>query len=374
MNVQAKSSNQIVISYRREDSAAIVGRIYDRLVEKFGRDAVFKDVDSIPLGVDFRKHLDSIVAECSVLLVVVGDRWFEHSDSSGQRRLDDPHDFVRIEVESALRRNIPVIPLLVQNAALPPEEKLPEAIRELSFRNGMSVGYDPHFQSDIARLISNLEIILMAEPASKPPPQDAPTDATPRAESYPSKEGKSDERGLPDSALPLSPPADTAVPRQYVTSMATGRHEPELNFEVYAAAFLLGTLVPVLLATAGAYAAQAINFIYVDDPFNPTDAYPSMLLVGEMCAAYTLMVIGFAVGWRRRQTGWKIALCISAVPFLINLAGVIYYLQRHIIYLNHIFFLFTAILMTPLMPLLTCLGLHLGALDSVRKWIHSFNN
>ncbi|MEO5780209.1 MAG: toll/interleukin-1 receptor domain-containing protein [Arthrobacter oryzae] len=111
--------NKILISYRREDSADVTGRIYDRLIQQFGREAVFMDVDSIPLGVDFRVHLDEQVAKCEVFLAVIGRDWMQHLGSTGRTRLDDPRDFVRIEIESALKRQIPVIPVLVRGASIP---------------------------------------------------------------------------------------------------------------------------------------------------------------------------------------------------------------------------------------------------------------
>jgi Lon protease-like protein len=151
------ASERIFISYRRSDSADITGRIYDRLADKFGKYSIFRDVDSIPLGVDFKKRLDAKVAECKVLLAVIGNIWVDARDESGRRRLDDPSDFVRIEIESALARDIPVIPLLVSNAKMPRKEDLPSKLRKLVLRNGISIRPDPDFHRDMDRLISSLE-------------------------------------------------------------------------------------------------------------------------------------------------------------------------------------------------------------------------
>ena len=109
----------IFVSYRRSDSEAHTGRIYDRLASGFGKEKIFKDVDSIPVGADFRSHLNAIVSQCQAALIVVGTRWVDARDEAGARRLDDPDDFVRIEVEAALARGIPVIPVLVANATMP---------------------------------------------------------------------------------------------------------------------------------------------------------------------------------------------------------------------------------------------------------------
>ena len=105
---------RVFISYRRDDSADVAGRIDDRLAAHFGRENVFKDVDSIPPGVDFRKHLHAAVSGCDLALVVIGRDWLDARDEEGNRRLDDEADFVRIEIEAALGRGIPVVPALVR--------------------------------------------------------------------------------------------------------------------------------------------------------------------------------------------------------------------------------------------------------------------
>src|SRR5882724_6162941 len=126
--------SKIFISYRRDDSAVIAGRIYDHLIPPLGPfepEDVFKDVDSIPLGVNFKKYISEKVAECGVCLVIIGPKWVDIADEHGNQRLDNPSDPVRIEVESALQRDIPVIPLLVMGAQMPVENALPETLRGL---------------------------------------------------------------------------------------------------------------------------------------------------------------------------------------------------------------------------------------------------
>lgn len=150
-------SNQIMISYRREDTAGITGRIYDRLVAAFGEENVFKDVDSIPLSANFKAYLQDVVSQCAVMLVVIGDRWL---GNGGENRLQDARDFVRMEVEAALQRDIPIIPLLVEGGKLPTEADLPPSMAELLFRNGTLIHNDPHFASDMARLIAHLKPIV----------------------------------------------------------------------------------------------------------------------------------------------------------------------------------------------------------------------
>jgi formylglycine-generating enzyme required for sulfatase activity len=149
--------SRVFISYRRDDSADVTGRIYDRLVLRFGADSVFKDVDDIPHGADFRKVLGDAVGRCQVLLAVIGRHWLSIAGRSGVRRLDDPRDFVRLEIEAALRRDIPVIPVLVGDAEMPSDEQLPQPLQELAFRHAIPVRRDPDFHRDVERLLKCLD-------------------------------------------------------------------------------------------------------------------------------------------------------------------------------------------------------------------------
>src|SRR5574341_176831 len=148
---------QIFLSYRRNDSADITGRIYDQLAEHFGEKAIFRDVDNIPLGVDFRVQIQQMVGRCNILLAIIGPDWIRITDAAGKRRLDDPDDFVRLEIEYALARKIPVIPLLVRGAAMPQETELPAQLNDLAYRNGIPIRRDPDFHNDLNRLIDGLE-------------------------------------------------------------------------------------------------------------------------------------------------------------------------------------------------------------------------
>ncbi len=154
---EAHVQRNVFISYRRDDSPDVTGRIYDRLVQHYGKDSIFKDVDSIPFGVDFRKHLHEMVGKCDVVLAVIGDGWLTASASPGSRRLDDQADFVRIELEAALQRDIRIVPLLVKDAAMPKDEDLPPTLKELAYRNGIAIRHDPDFHVDMDRLMKSLD-------------------------------------------------------------------------------------------------------------------------------------------------------------------------------------------------------------------------
>jgi len=145
----------IFVSYRRSDSQGEAGRLFDDLVKHFGDNMVFMDVAGIEAGRDFRKVIEENVAGCGVLLVVMGPEWLNAKDESGARRLDDPSDFVRLETASALRRDIPVIPVLVRGAGMPHAEQLPEDLKELAYRNCCEVTH-ARWKSDIQLLVDAL--------------------------------------------------------------------------------------------------------------------------------------------------------------------------------------------------------------------------
>ena len=159
----------IFISYRRDDSEGQAGRLFDDLANHFGHDAVFMDVAGIAFGRDFRRVIDEHVASCGVLLAIIGKAWINAQDASGRRRLDDPADFVRLETASALKRDIPVIPVLVQGASMPQAEQLPPDLAELAFRNGIELSH-ARWDSDVQLLIKALEPYVQArrvEPESE---------------------------------------------------------------------------------------------------------------------------------------------------------------------------------------------------------------
>jgi len=122
------STGRVFISYRREETAYPAGWMYDRLADQYGDGQVFKDVDSIELGDDFVQVINRAVGSCDVLLAVIGGRWLTIADEHGRRRLDDPHDFVRLEIETALTRNVRVIPILIDGARMPRADELPDGL------------------------------------------------------------------------------------------------------------------------------------------------------------------------------------------------------------------------------------------------------
>lgn len=175
----SQGQSTIILSYRREDSAGVTGRIFDRLLQEFGSDRVFMDIDSMPAGVDFHEHLQAMLADCGALLVVIGKSW--RSQRKGQdARIMDPDDWVRIEVETALERSIPVVPLLIDGATLPGRDQLPETLWPLLRRNALPVDSGRDFHAQLSRLVRDLRLQLgeeSAAPAVAAAPAGAPLTA-----------------------------------------------------------------------------------------------------------------------------------------------------------------------------------------------------
>jgi len=146
-------SGKIFVSYRRGDDPGYTGRLFDRLLGAFGGDHVFMDVENIAAGVDFRRVLDEQVADCDVMLVVIGKGWIDARDAAGLRRLENPDDFVRIEIESGLKMNKRIIPVLVNGASMLQANELPESIRPLAWRNATRLTHE-RFHADAAGLIA----------------------------------------------------------------------------------------------------------------------------------------------------------------------------------------------------------------------------
>ena len=151
---------QIFLSYRRSDSAYVAANLSDKLQQHFGRNSVFFDVDTIPLGVDFREYIGNAVGQCDVLLAIIGDQWVRAVDERGNRRIDNPSDFVRIEIESALKRNIPVIPVLVGEVEMPSADDLPASIQSIVYRNATELRAGRDLRQHIESLIQGLESLF----------------------------------------------------------------------------------------------------------------------------------------------------------------------------------------------------------------------
>ena len=152
----------IFISYRRSDSEGWAGRLSDSLKTELGRVNIFRDIEDIPPGVEFDTYIETAVSSCDVLIAIIGPHWLTAANSDGQRRLDDPKDFTRLEIVGVLKRNIRVIPTLVGNAALPNGDDLPEDIKPLVRRQTYELS-DVRWADDCQRLAAVLKPIVKRE-------------------------------------------------------------------------------------------------------------------------------------------------------------------------------------------------------------------
>jgi hypothetical protein len=162
---------QIFISYRRKETTAYAHLLKDKLGERFGDSAIFQDIHSIHLGIDFRKEITEAVASCKVLIAVIGPKWQERLDEKKSQPLEASDDFVRLEIAAALQRGIPVVPLLLPDAAMPDRDKLPPDLKDLVYRHAMDIR-DVSWEEDVGRLAEKLKPHVKSEEVPPPPAQD----------------------------------------------------------------------------------------------------------------------------------------------------------------------------------------------------------
>jgi uncharacterized protein YecT (DUF1311 family) len=160
----------ILISYRRSDSDVFAGRIRDKIADKFGADSVFMDIDNIPFGRDFRTHIREALGTSDVVIVVVGNRWLGGAKKSGAARILEETDPVRIEVETALQKGIPVIPVLAGDARMPEPGQLPDTLKNFAFINAATVDTGRDFHPHMERVIRSIEAIIEGRPNEPPTP------------------------------------------------------------------------------------------------------------------------------------------------------------------------------------------------------------
>jgi len=174
----AAGARDIFLSYRRGDSPGFAGRLYDRVEDRFGAGSAFMDVDGIDPGLDFVEVLNAHLASCKAMVAIIGPEWLNAKDARGRRRLDDPNDFVRLEIATALARNIRVIPVLVDGASAPATEDLPPDLQPLARRQAVSISHE-RFSQDIQPLVAAIQRAVEREPDVQAPRPAAPRAAAP---------------------------------------------------------------------------------------------------------------------------------------------------------------------------------------------------
>ena len=173
----------VAISYRRSDSAAVAGRIFDRLAAHYGEQSVFMDIDNIPFGVDFRSHIRETLLRTDVVIAVIGRAWLGRN-ADGTARMHEPTDPVRVEIETALERNAPIIPVLIDGAKMPDSVELPVTFGNFAYLNAAEVSSGRDFHAHMERLISAIDRMATPSAALGPltsGPQLASTADTPHA-------------------------------------------------------------------------------------------------------------------------------------------------------------------------------------------------
>lgn len=166
---------KISISYRRADSEAMTGRIFDRLSMHYGKDAIFRDIDNIPPGIDFRVHINETLRKTNVLLAIIGPNWVGAS-GGGPGRIQQESDAVRVEIETALRRRLPLIPVLIGNTIMPGSDQLPPSLKDFAFRNAVRVDTGQDFDYHMERLIRSVDAMLSQAQKSPPSGETAKAD------------------------------------------------------------------------------------------------------------------------------------------------------------------------------------------------------
>jgi len=291
-------SGTLFLSYRRSDSPDAVGRIYDRLVDHYGAKRIFKDVDRIPAGANFEEHLSNSLLASDVLLVVIGPGWIDARSAAGGRRLDEPHDYVRVEIELAFAHGLIVIPVLVGGSAMPEAEALPASIRPLVLRQAVQVRRDPDFHRDFSRLLQGIAEALQLRRRSRVRgPVPGEHRQGPQAGSGPPIAATSGELPAPFPAPPL-PPLRPLPAVAYFGGAADGRVEAR-GRRVLRGAICLSLATPVVLQLMLVVAMIAWGVLS-----HGADSTVFKSNVWALALGYLLLSLGFLAvlfySWRRR--------------------------------------------------------------------------
>jgi TIR domain len=233
-----RSGLRIFLNYRREDAADAAGRIFDALATHFGDGHVFMDIDTIEPGVDFEAVVNEAVGTCDVLLAVIGRQWLTVTDRRGRRRLEKPDDYVRMELQAALARDVRVIPVLVQGVEMPGSDELPDALQTLARRNALEVS-PTRWRYDISRLTTALERI--ADTASGQP---VGAETAEPAAREPVEEDGEHVQASPRAAPPAPPDRNRRDPR-------SGRSRNLMPLILLGIIAVVGIAVGVIVASGG---------------------------------------------------------------------------------------------------------------------------
>jgi hypothetical protein len=258
-------AQRIFISYRRDDSRGYAGRLQGDLSRRYSDEHVFRDIE-IPPGADFGEYITNLVDKCNVVLAIIGPGWLDARDREGERRIDKPDDWVRLEIERALARDgVEVIPVLVDGARLPPREELPESLLALRRRNAFELS-DRRWDYDVGLLGQHLDGLLRgtsalhARPVGPPPTQTAtlaatPTPAPPAAAAVPEPADHTTFAVFAAAAVALL----TAFPADLLARNLVDRAPLDRDNLITVRDFILEKAI--FFGIAGALAALAVGFL-----------------------------------------------------------------------------------------------------------------
>lgn len=219
----------IFVSYRRKDSQWATRLLLDRLVGKFGKGAVFADIDNIPYGVDFRKYVGEVLSKCWLTVVVIGERWLTIKGRSGRPRLLEEDDLLRTEIEISLMRNIPVIPVVMGKARMPEKEDLPDAIKQLAQRHGTELRGGQHINQDIEAFLDVIDRMLTSNdpiPETDPDPGNQPTHGPSSRHPSFSEKPKSNQGGIGEQP----PEEEPRLPEKVREELARIQRSPDAQY------------------------------------------------------------------------------------------------------------------------------------------------
>ena len=243
-------ASRIFVSYRREDTRHIAGRLSDRLEHKFDGSHVFMDVDTIEPGADFIAAIQQAVLQCDVLIAIIGRKWLTLEDGHGKRRIERPDDYVALEISTALQRGIPVIPVLVDEAAMPRPEELPVHLQAITRRNAARLDHET-FRTDIQRILTAVDRVI--GPPRRSPINRAAANAAPRG-----KSPTAASTSRPESMTPPRPqpgPGRSGIPMK--SAAPAGYRLPVHRTVLRIALWWLASLL--LALTAGALLDTIVN-------------------------------------------------------------------------------------------------------------------
>ncbi len=215
---------KIVLSYRRDDSLTITSWLYEKLVDRYGKESIFRDIDSIQPTENFRKRIGRALRDCDFVVAIVGPGW-RGVGADGHARIQSANDWVRVEIETALQLDIPLLPVLVEGAEMPQPDELPASLREITEINALPVSSDTHrFYDDLGRLFAAIDKVTGgpadddAAVAAAPIPQPVPQEVLPSDMAAPPAEPRTAAVTAPAAAA--DPPAAPAAPRPPVPPAA----------------------------------------------------------------------------------------------------------------------------------------------------------